>query len=125
MTDGHVLEAEAQLGDVAHHRKNTAPEIALRRFLHVRGFRFRVHRKDLPGCPDIVLPKYHTAVLVTGVSGTATPARTVAGRGAIRTTGMRSSNATRSETREMLAGCAPLAGSESSFGDARLPMSVA
>ncbi len=46
--------------------KNTAPEIALRRFLHARGFRFRVHRKDLPGCPDIVLPKYRTAILVHG-----------------------------------------------------------
>jgi len=46
--------------------RNTTPEIALRRFLHARGFRFRVHRKDLPGCPDIVLPKYHTAILVHG-----------------------------------------------------------
>ena len=49
--------------------KNTEPEIALRRFLHARGVRFRVHRKDLPGCPDIVLPKYHTAVLVHGCWG--------------------------------------------------------
>lgn len=46
--------------------KDTAPEIAVRRFLHAHGFRFRVHRRDLPGSPDIVLPKYHTAVLVRG-----------------------------------------------------------
>lgn len=46
--------------------KNTAPEMALRRLLHARGFRFRVHRSDLPGCPDIVLPKYQTAILVHG-----------------------------------------------------------
>ena len=46
--------------------KNTTPEIAVRRFLHSRGFRFRLHRKDLPGCPDIVLPKHRTAVLVHG-----------------------------------------------------------
>ena len=38
--------------------KNTAPEIKLRSLLHKNGFRFRVNRKDLPGKPDIVLPKY-------------------------------------------------------------------
>lgn len=46
--------------------KDTAPEMAIRRFLHAQGLRFRLHRKDLPGCPDIVLPKYHTAILVHG-----------------------------------------------------------
>ena len=46
--------------------KNTTPELVVRRFLHARGFRFRLHRKDLPGCPDIVLPKYRTAILVHG-----------------------------------------------------------
>jgi DNA mismatch endonuclease (patch repair protein) len=30
------------------------------------GYRFRLHRKDLPGCPDIVLPKYKTAIFVHG-----------------------------------------------------------
>ena len=38
--------------------KNTSPELAVRRALHARGFRFRLHRKDLPGTPDIVLPKH-------------------------------------------------------------------
>lgn len=45
---------------------NTSPEIALRRGLHALGFRFRLHRKDLPGKPDIVLPRYKTVVLVHG-----------------------------------------------------------
>lgn len=46
--------------------KNTKPEILLRRLLHARGFRFRLHVKDLPGTPDIVLPKYRAAILVHG-----------------------------------------------------------
>lgn len=47
-------------------QKNTGPEILVRQVLHLYGFRFRLHRKDLPGCPDIVLPKYRTAVFVHG-----------------------------------------------------------
>lgn len=46
--------------------KNTEPEMIVRRSLHAAGFRFRLHRKDLPGRPDIVLPKYRTAVFVNG-----------------------------------------------------------
>lgn len=46
--------------------KNTGPELAVRRALHAAGFRFRLHRKDLPGRPDIVLSRYHTAVFVHG-----------------------------------------------------------
>lgn len=45
---------------------NTSPEIMVRRVLHAMGFRFRLHRKDLPGQPDIVLPRYRTVVLVHG-----------------------------------------------------------
>jgi len=37
--------------------KNTKPELVVRRLLHSLGYRFRLHRKDLPGKPDIVLPK--------------------------------------------------------------------
>lgn len=47
-------------------RSSTPPEIAVRRALHALGFRFRLHRKDLPGTPDIVLPKYKTAIFVHG-----------------------------------------------------------
>ena len=46
--------------------RDTAPELAVRRALHAAGYRYRLHRKDLPGRPDIVLPKYATAVQVHG-----------------------------------------------------------
>ncbi len=46
--------------------KNTKPEIAVRKLLHSMGYRFRLHRKDLPGSPDIVLPKYKTVIFVHG-----------------------------------------------------------
>ena len=46
--------------------KNTRPEIAVRKMLHRLGYRFRLHRKDLPGRPDIFLPKYKLAVFVHG-----------------------------------------------------------
>ncbi len=46
--------------------KDTAPEKTVRSLLHGLGFRFRLHRKDLPGNPDIVLPKYSTVIFVHG-----------------------------------------------------------
>lgn len=46
--------------------KDTAPEIRLRSLLHRAGHRFRLHRKDLPGRPDIVLPRAKIAVYVHG-----------------------------------------------------------
>ena len=46
--------------------KNTTPERIVRSFLHENGFRFRLHGKNLPGHPDIVLPKYRTVVEVRG-----------------------------------------------------------
>jgi DNA mismatch endonuclease (patch repair protein) len=46
--------------------KNTKPEMAIRSALHRLGYRFRLHRKDLPGKPDIVLPKHRAVVLVNG-----------------------------------------------------------
>lgn len=46
--------------------KNTKPEMAIRSALHRMGYRFRLHRKDLPGKPDIVLPKYRAVVFVNG-----------------------------------------------------------
>lgn len=45
---------------------NTKPERLVRSLLHRMGYRFRLHRKDLPGRPDIVLPKYRRVVLVHG-----------------------------------------------------------
>ena len=46
--------------------KNTKPEILVRKGLHARGFRFRLHDKKLPGSPDIVLPRYGVAIMVNG-----------------------------------------------------------
>jgi len=46
--------------------KDTKPEMLVRRALHRLGYRFRLHRRDLPGKPDIVLPKYRTVILVHG-----------------------------------------------------------
>ncbi|KND17489.1 DNA mismatch repair protein Vsr [Pannonibacter phragmitetus] len=46
--------------------KNTKPELALRRALHARGFRFRLHSKKVHGRPDLVLPKYRAVVFVHG-----------------------------------------------------------
>lgn len=46
--------------------KDTKPEMIIRRYLHSCGYRFRLHRKDLPGKPDLVLPKYDLAIFVHG-----------------------------------------------------------
>jgi DNA mismatch endonuclease (patch repair protein) len=45
---------------------NTKPEMIVRSVLHRMGYRFMLHRKDLPGKPDIVLPKYNTVIFVHG-----------------------------------------------------------
>ncbi len=46
--------------------KNTKPELDVRRALHARGFRFRLHRRDLPGNPDLVFPKLKAVIWVNG-----------------------------------------------------------
>lgn len=46
--------------------KNTKPEKAVRSLLHRMGYRFRLHKRELPGCPDIVLPKYNSVIFVHG-----------------------------------------------------------
>ncbi|MGE4489356.1 MAG: very short patch repair endonuclease [Kiritimatiellales bacterium] len=48
------------------HGKNTKPEIFVRSMLHRKGYRFSLHRKDLPGKPDIVLRKYRSVIFVHG-----------------------------------------------------------
>ncbi|MEH3091303.1 MAG: very short patch repair endonuclease [Agrobacterium cavarae] len=57
-TRSRIMRAVAQ--------KHTKPEMAVRRILHALGYRFRIQRRDLPGSPDIVLPKYKTAIFVHG-----------------------------------------------------------
>ncbi|MGA2646650.1 MAG: very short patch repair endonuclease [Candidatus Sulfotelmatobacter sp.] len=46
--------------------ENTSPELEVRRFLHRAGFRFRLHRRDLPGKPDIVFPTLKKAIFIHG-----------------------------------------------------------
>nr|WP_255570087.1 very short patch repair endonuclease [Cohnella sp. CFH 77786] len=46
--------------------KNTVPEMIVRKYLHSKGFRYKLHGKKLPGKPDVVLPKYKTAIFIQG-----------------------------------------------------------
>lgn len=46
--------------------KNTKPEMLVRRALHARGFRYRLHDKKLPGKPDLVFPRYRCVIFVNG-----------------------------------------------------------
>ncbi|NHZ32982.1 very short patch repair endonuclease [Massilia rubra] len=46
--------------------KNTAPELALRKAIHALGMRYRLHAKGLPGKPDLVFPRFRTAMFVHG-----------------------------------------------------------
>lgn len=46
--------------------KNTAPELKVRKAVHAAGFRFRLHRNDLPGKPDLVFSRFRIAVFVNG-----------------------------------------------------------
>lgn len=50
----------------AVHGKDTGPELVIRSMLHRLGYRFRLHRRDLPGTPDIVLPARRCVIFVNG-----------------------------------------------------------
>ncbi|WP_145423054.1 very short patch repair endonuclease [Symmachiella dynata] len=65
MTDTLTTEKRSELMSRIR-SKNTRPELIVRRLLHSMGFRFRLHRADLPGKPDIVLARYGTVVFVNG-----------------------------------------------------------
>src|SRR5579883_40124 len=65
MTDVHTPEQRSR-NMAAIRGANTKPEIKVRSLLHAMGYRFRLHRKNLPGKPDIVLPKYRLAIFVHG-----------------------------------------------------------
>lgn len=65
MTD--VVSAETRSKMMASiRRRDTKPEIAVRKALHAAGYRFRLDVRSLPGSPDIVLPKWRTAIFVHG-----------------------------------------------------------
>lgn len=62
-----VLTPEQRFRNMSHVRStNTKPEKRVRSLLHAMGYRFRLHAKDLPGSPDIILPKYRTVIFVHG-----------------------------------------------------------
>lgn len=61
------LSAERRSANMRQIRsENTAPELLLRRMLHRLGYRFRLHRKDLPGKPDLVFPSRRKVIFVHG-----------------------------------------------------------
>ena len=65
MADNHSKEIRSM--NMSHIRsKNTKPEELVRKNLFANGFRYRKNVKALPGCPDIVLPKYKTVIFVNG-----------------------------------------------------------
>jgi len=49
-----------------NHGKDTLPELVVRRTVHSLGYRFRLHRKDLPGCPDLVFPARRKILFING-----------------------------------------------------------
>lgn len=62
-----IVSPEKRSEMMSHIRsKDTTPEINLRKYLFKQGFRFRLHVKNLPGHPDIVLPKYRSVIFVHG-----------------------------------------------------------
>jgi len=65
MTDNRTRESRSALMSRIG-GKDTAPEMMVRKMLHAMGYRFRLHRRDLPGTPDIVFPSRHKAIFVNG-----------------------------------------------------------
>jgi DNA mismatch endonuclease, patch repair protein len=66
MTEAKSVDPKRSANMARIGQRNTAPEVLVRRSLHDMGYRFRLHRRDLPGTPDIVLPRHRVAVLVHG-----------------------------------------------------------
>ncbi|MEZ5832673.1 MAG: very short patch repair endonuclease [Dongiaceae bacterium] len=62
----HVVDATRSYIMSRVGQRNTPPEIRVRKILHGAGYRFRIHRKDIPGTPDIVLPRYKLLIFVHG-----------------------------------------------------------
>ena len=62
-----IFEAEKRSEIMSRIRgRDTKPEMVVRKIAHRLGFRFRLHRRDLPGCPDIVFPRYRAVIMVHG-----------------------------------------------------------
>lgn len=67
--DNHIQSMHRKWNMSRIHSKNTKPELLVRSLLHRHGFRFRIHAKSLPGCPDIVMPNIALQYLLMVVSG--------------------------------------------------------
>lgn len=65
MTDVHSKETRSYNMSMVK-GKNTKPELIVRKYLFSKGFRYRLNVKDLPGKPDLVLPKYQTVIFIHG-----------------------------------------------------------
>lgn len=62
-----VLTSEQRRLNMSHIRgRDTKPEMLIRRALHARGLRYRLHDRTLPGCPDLVFPRYQTVIFIHG-----------------------------------------------------------
>ncbi|MCX4191018.1 very short patch repair endonuclease [Methylophaga sp. OBS1] len=62
-----VFDKETRSKNMSRIRaKDTKPELLIRRELHKRGYRYRLHRADLPGKPDMVLPKFRAVIEIRG-----------------------------------------------------------
>lgn len=65
MADNHSKAVRSK--NMSHIRSTeTKPEVAVRKYLFSHGFRYRKNVRKMPGCPDIVLPKYRTVIFVNG-----------------------------------------------------------
>lgn len=63
--DNHSKEVRSM--NMSHIRsKNSKPEEIVRKYLFSKGYRYRKNDRRLPGCPDIVMPRYHTVIFVNG-----------------------------------------------------------
>lgn len=65
MADNLSLEARKRCMSQIR-AKDTKPEMIVRSLVHRLGFRFRLHRRDLPGCPDVVLPRHRKLIFIHG-----------------------------------------------------------
>ncbi|HYD86245.1 MAG TPA: very short patch repair endonuclease [Vitreimonas sp.] len=63
---GYLIDARRSANMAAVRSKDTTPELVVRRAAHRMGLRFRLHRRDLPGSPDLVLAKHGLVVFVHG-----------------------------------------------------------
>lgn len=65
VSDVHDVKTRSRNMAAIRH-KDTKPEVLIRKSLHKRGFRYSLHNKNLPGKPDVVLPKYNAVIFVHG-----------------------------------------------------------